>query len=115
MALGYEAVGDAQYWSYVKRWKILAGFRLFKPDSLMAGVPTAFPVRPLWPGFAANSGMAAGGWLVLLYAGAGLGLARGRWRLWRVRCPRCAYQLGEADRSRCSECGWAVRGPQTAH
>ena len=114
LALAYEAVGDAPYWSYVKNWEIRAGFRLFKPKTLMAGVPTAFPLRPLWPGFLANSALGAGAWLILLYAATGVMRGRGWLRLRRGLCPKCAYQTSDRAGRRCPECGWSAGGGEAA-
>lgn len=70
------------------------------------------PLRPLWPGFLANS---------LLYSGVLLLLAMSPFaqrrfirylRLQRGLCPSCAYPMGGSEV--CSECGRALPGPASA-
>ena len=60
----------------------------------------AFPLRPLWPGFAVNTLLyAVILWLLLLGPFALRRFLRLRWGL----CPKCAYPMGESQV--CTECG----------
>ena len=66
--------------------------------------PRVLPVRPIWPGLAANT---------LFYAGVSWLLICGPFlrrviRVKRGRCPACAYPMGPSDV--CSECGKALPG-----
>jgi hypothetical protein len=72
----------------------------------LTGIHRALPLKPLWPGFVANTlfytGILCGGWL--LFA-APFALRRRR-RVKRGLCPTCAYPVG--DSAVCTECGTAV-------
>jgi hypothetical protein len=68
------------------------------------GVPI-LPVRPVWPGFAADTVLFAG---VLLGAVSGYRWARGRRRVGRGCCRVCGYDLAGAPSRVCPECGRAV-------
>ena len=68
-----------------------------RPTGIRAGV---LPLRPVWPGFAANT--AVYGAALSLLAAALVGL-RGFDRVRRRRCPACAYPMG--DSPVCTECG----------
>lgn len=60
----------------------------------------ALPLAPRWPGFLVNSAMFASLTFCVITIP---GPARGVWRRWHGRCPRCAYMLGTSGR--CPECG----------
>ncbi len=65
--------------------------------------PRALPLRPLWPGFAVNTLVAAAAWWTLLWTATAL---RRGWRRQRNRCTRCGYSLrGLPAGSACPECG----------
>lgn len=62
------------------------------------------PLRPLWPGFLANTTFYAATWFVLL---TGPGILRRYVRRRRGRCLTCGYDLSHADHEACPECGVA--------
>jgi hypothetical protein len=70
----------------------------------------AFPLMPMWPGFAINTvfyaGILAGGWMLF----AAPGMIRRRGRIKRGLCPACAYPVGTS--SVCTECGLSVVNQQ---
>jgi hypothetical protein len=67
------------------------------------------PLRPIWPGLAADAGAFAVAW-GLTFAG---WLVLRRWlRRRRGLCPWCAYELEGARR--CPECGWPAERRESA-
>jgi hypothetical protein len=76
------------------------------------GACRALPVRPIWPGVAADTAVYAGVWWLLLLAP---GQLRRRLRRRRGRCTRCGYDLtGLTPGAPCPECGGepaASQGP----
>lgn len=69
----------------------------------LAGHEIRLPVKVLWSGFVANTGLFGGGWGVLLAVRGAIGWQR-RFR-WRNRgcCEHCGYQVGGL--AVCPECG----------
>jgi len=65
------------------------------------------PLRPVWPGFALNTGLYASALLVLYSL---WWLARRYNRKLRSRCLRCGYDLRGNLVNGCSECGWGRAG-----
>lgn len=70
----------------------------------------SLPLRPVWPGFVANTALFAAGWWMLL----GLPMVvynviRRRGLRRRGRCPRCGYDLSGLNSDVCPECGTRVR------
>lgn len=61
------------------------------------------PLRPVWPGFAINTGLYA---IALLALYCLWWLLRRSYRLLIGRCLRCGYDLRGNPNSGCSECGW---------
>jgi hypothetical protein len=65
-----------------------------------------FPLRPIWPGFLANTAFyAVSLWLLFL----GSGTVRRSLRRHRGRCPACGYDLRGTAHERCPECGNCIR------
>jgi hypothetical protein len=65
--------------------------------------PRALPLRPLWPGFAMNTLLAAVAWWLVFWA---VSSARRGWRRRRGRCLQCGYpRQGLAQLAACPECG----------
>jgi hypothetical protein len=65
------------------------------------------PTRPIWPGMIANTLIYGAAWAALFVTP---GIARGRLRAWRGRCPRCGYDLRHQASPGCPECGWKRAG-----
>jgi hypothetical protein len=65
------------------------------------------PIRPLWPGFAANTVFYTA---ILWMLFAASGTLRRRRRIKRELCPACAYPVGASDV--CTECGMSLRPRQ---
>ena len=76
---------------------------------LETGEYPAFPLRPIWPGFAINTGFyAATLWLLI----PGPFVLRRFLRVRRGLCPKCGYPMGES--SVCTECGQGLQHPVKA-
>ena len=68
----------------------------------------AIPVQIAWRGFAADTLIFAGVWLVLLWIP---GAVRRRVRRRRGHCPACGYDLCRDLVGGCPECGWNRASP----
>ena len=69
--------------------------------------PRVLPLRPIWPGFTANTLFyAAVLWLLI----PGPFVLRRVIRLRRGLCPACGYDLGHAEHEGCPECGRTLPG-----
>jgi hypothetical protein len=86
---------------------------LFQPPSNATSRSLAdlrpLPLEPLWPGFLANSALAAGLWWIVLAAAGRMSAAlRARFRIPAGRCPGCGYDLRATGgpAAGCPECGW---------
>ena len=83
---------------------------VFYFDHSVAYAEPALPTRIIWSGFLVNTAFNAIVLSGLWFTGkAGVGLLhrrRGRRRLSRGVCPKCAYDLG--GRMACPECGWTA-------
>jgi hypothetical protein len=122
-----DGIEDARGWPYLALWctldpAVIEGTAAGKPcpdgialSKLNGKITTSYfralPVRPIWRGLAADTGIFAGAWLSgLVLAGAG----RRWWRRRRGRCPACGYDLSGSS-TVCPECGAAaraIRGPR---
>jgi hypothetical protein len=72
------------------------------------GFPRGLPLKPLWPGFAANTVLyAAILWLLI----PGPFALRRLIRRGRGRCPACGYDLKHAAHESCPECGAGSSSP----
>ncbi|MFG0243387.1 MAG: hypothetical protein ACF8R9_11445 [Phycisphaerales bacterium JB054] len=70
-------------------------------------VGAVLPLRPVWPGFAANWAVFGGVWVVVLVVpGLVWRAVRGERRRRAGRCPACGYELEGRMGEGCSECGW---------
>lgn len=68
----------------------------------------ALPLRPVWPGFAADTAVFAAAWLALLTAPP----AVRAWNRRRAgRCVACGYDLRGGDGRACPECGGSPERP----
>ena len=64
----------------------------------------AFPLRPIWPRFAANFALY---WIGIAAALFAILQARRQIRVRRGRCARCAYPMAGLPAAHCPECGWS--------
>lgn len=84
--------------------RAVGGIALFDPDDawLNGSELRALPLRPLWPGFLADSGVYASAWVLILVVP-----RFARSRRWRRagRCPSCGYDLRGMLDGPCPECG----------
>lgn len=68
--------------------------------------PRVLPLAPIWLGFVIDSALYWIAWILLIISPRQLLQLRGRRRLRRGLCCRCAYPIGTSDV--CTECGRAV-------
>ena len=88
--------------SWERGWEVPNPFYAGGLPSHNRTTTVALQLRPLWPGFAANTLVFAVGWWVLL----GGGFFRAALRRRRGLCPRCGYdRAGLAEVAGCPECG----------
>jgi len=92
--------------------RVLTGLIKFG-DSPLPSFGEYLPFLPIWPEFAANTGIFSATWAVLWLLGWALFTPRRR-RLAKGQCPRCSYDLRGEFLSGCSECGWGKSGMRPA-
>lgn len=66
-------------------------------------MPRALPYLPIWSGFIGDTLFYAAVWAALIFVP---GFVRGRRRIRRGLCQRCAYDLRGLTTLGCPECGW---------
>jgi len=112
-------VEDARGWPYLALWCTLDASAINGvgggkpcPDGIAVSrvdgkITTshfrALPMKPIWSGLAADTGIFAVMWLVGI---AGAAFARRWWRRQRGRCVECGYDLAGDVKGGCPECGW---------
>lgn len=122
-----NGIEDARGWPFLAMWctfdpTVIEGTMSGKPSpdglalSRVDGKITtshfrALPMRPIWKGLAANTGVYAAAWFVVLGA---FVAARRSARRRRGRCPACGYDLGCDMDGGCPECGWNRPPPEGA-
>lgn len=85
----------------------LPGRIVHKGREFAAPYPAALPLRPVWPGLAADAAVYGAAWWAVLWL---VRAARGRVRRARGACARCGYDLGGLGGAAvCPECGAGVR------